>query len=153
MWWCCWWHIFNWNNDRITEDFDWLNNNIVYENTTFCVLWFNTGRNALFEHYTRNSMHKMWIFTILKPYFQHKMWDDSRFRWQTGTYGCEASSFQVKSEFAYQNWQVISVVKVRLFHDLQWLLLVATINVWNLNISSLCNAWRTGLDTSSDTEQ
>ena len=48
-----------------------------------------------------------------------------------GTYEFEASSHQIKSKFAPQNYQVISVSKICLSHSCQWLLLAAaTVKIW-----------------------
>ncbi len=60
----------------------------------------------------------------------------------------EASSNQVKCEFASQNYQVISVKKLHIAHGFQWLLLICY-NGCNLKNNSLRNAWWTGLDTPS----
>ena len=46
------------------------------------------------------------------------MQGESRFN-----YDCKASSHQVKSEFASQNYQVISVSKLRLSYSFKWLLI------------------------------
>ncbi len=63
--------------------------------------------------------------------------------WQTGTYDCEASSHQVKSEFASQNYQIISVSKLRLSHSFQWLLLVAARLKFKYQQFTQCTTGRT----------
>ncbi len=74
-------------------------------------------------HNVRNSMHKMLIFTILKPYVHHKMWRDSRFILTDRD--DELLSHQIKSEFASPNYQVISVSKLCLSYSFQWMLRAA----------------------------
>ncbi len=93
----------------------------------------NHGQRA---HYTYDSsMHKMWLFTILKPYFHHKNVKQIDYRFKTGRF---VPGF-VKSEFACQNCQVILVSKLTLS-----VAVGGRYNDWNLNTSSLRNAWRTG---------
>ncbi len=93
------------------------------------------------------SMHKMWIFTILKPYFHHKKCEaipDSS--WQTWVFMIfETSSHQVKSEFiSYYCKEFQNPVFPTVFNGC-----CAILKRLKLNTSSLRNAWRTGLDTSS----
>ncbi len=74
---------------------------IQHQSMSQCAV-FGTTVNV---HNTRNSMHKLWIFEIVKPYFRHikcELIPDSS--WKIGTYDCQASSHHVKSEFASQKW-------------------------------------------------
>ncbi len=52
-----------------------------------------------FLYTTRNSVYKMWILAILKPYFHHEMWDDSRFILTDGYLWLWSFVPKVKSEF------------------------------------------------------
>ena len=111
--------------------------------------WFNTSpfRNALSQlvcacitvklDTSCNSMHKMWFFTILKPYFTIKMWDDSWFILTDGY--LYPSSQELISYFSF-----ITTVFPIVFYDCCWLL-----QRLKLNTSSWRNALWTGLDTSS----
>ncbi len=105
---------------------------------TTCRGWFNTSPccialpltqhvfgTAVNVHTTRNYAQNMKIYNFKTVFSLQKCEANSGSACQTGTYDCEASSHQVKSEFASQNYLVISVSKVRLCHSLQWLLLAA----------------------------
>ena len=81
-------------------------------------------------HTTHDSMQKMWIYTILKPYFHHKnvRWFQIHLdRWVHMI----VSSHQVKSEFASQ------ITKLFHFQNLLFLLFSMTVaccyNGCNLN--------------------
>ncbi len=119
------------------------------------VTTYHVSGTMVYEHTSRTVtiMHKMWMFTVLKPYFCRKNCEaipDSS--WRTDTYNCESSSHQVKSDLTSQNCQVISGSILCLSQDIQWLLLCSLLQLygWNSNTNSLHNAWRTELYTSSE---
>ncbi len=63
-------------------------------------------------HYTLCTKW-MWIVTILKPYFHYKNKAIPDSSWQTGTTACEASSHQVKREFAMDRCLFVNALAPR----------------------------------------
>ncbi len=58
----------------------------------------HVSRATVNVHLTCNTIHKMWILTILKPYFQHtKCEANPHSSWQTTIYDCEVSLPKVNS--------------------------------------------------------
>ena len=96
-----------------------------------------------------NSMHKMWLFTISNRIFIIKMWGNSRVI-LTDRY-LRLWSFVPSS----QKW--IRLSKLSIYFSFKILCfpcfsmaVARCYNNWNLNTSSLRNAWWTGLKTSYD---
>ncbi len=105
-----------------------------------CRGWFNTGPccNALTatQHVsgtavnvdtTRNSMHKMWIFTILKSHFHHK--NVRRIQIQLDRrvpMTVKLRPIKLKVNSPLKITKLFQFQNSRLPHSFQWLLLVAT---------------------------
>ncbi len=62
-------------------------------------------------HTTSNSTHKLWIFTILKPYFNYKNVMRYQMHLDRRVHDCIASSHQVKSDLASHNCQVVKFLQ------------------------------------------
>ena len=95
---------------------------IQHRSMSQCTVPTQNLSNTTVHRYTKLYAQKVQFLQFWNHFVTTKMWGvipDSP--WQAGSYDCEESSQQVKSEFASQK-----VSNLHLSHRFQWLLFIAT---------------------------
>ena len=92
--------------------------------------------------HTTLTMHKMWIFTILKPFFTVKMWDESRFNLTDRWLWSFVPSCQKWICLSKLPREVISVSKTLSFPQFS-MAVACCYNGWNLKTRTWNILWTT----------